>query len=232
MVSNRKRESTRKKRFVINLTTALLFTLFTAYQCFLVFQIDAQRVGRILGIVVFSFLTAASVFALIPKPVFRLIGSVLLVVSLSAYFFLKLLSFQRIFGALNFSKPVTVLNAGVFIATELAVFVMLAYYLVLRRNIAFNATRKPTVIVMSVVIALSVITLILESVLLIKFRVNIELSLKLTLLSKLVFCLAFVSMSIGFTLPLPLTELAPPDKNTGDAPPNPALGEVNKDFIL
>lgn len=59
---------------------------------------------------------------------------------------------------------------------------------------------------MSIVIALYVACLITECVMLIVYRVNTELSLKVTLISKFVYCFGFVGLAGGLMLPAPVVK--------------------------
>lgn len=49
-----------KIRNFVNLFTALMFTLLTSYQIYLLVQISQNRTGRILGIISFALITIAT----------------------------------------------------------------------------------------------------------------------------------------------------------------------------
>ena len=122
----------------VNIITAVMFTLFTAYQIFLLIHIDAQRNGRLTGIILYLFLTAASFFALVHKPGIKFARSVLLIAGLLLLFGIRLIN----------------------------------------------------------------VPVILEYVLILKYRVNIDLSVKYTMLSRLLYCFGFVGMAVSFMLPI------------------------------
>ena len=82
----------------VNIITAVMFTLFTAYQIFLLIHIDAQRNGRLTGIILYLFLTAASFFALVHKPGIKFARSVLLIAGLLLLFGIRLINVPVIFG--------------------------------------------------------------------------------------------------------------------------------------
>ncbi|MEE0840983.1 MAG: hypothetical protein U0L72_10655 [Acutalibacteraceae bacterium] len=55
---------------------------------------------------------------------------------------------------------------------------------------------------MSFVIVLYVACLIMECVLLMKYRMNIDLSRKFTVISRFLYCIGFVSIAVNFMLPV------------------------------
>ncbi len=191
-------------RFIVNLLTTLMSAAFTAYQIYLFFEIKEQRVGRVLAIIIFLCLSFASLFSLIPVDGLRKARPVLLIVGLTMYFILKLFSVNSIFGKLDFNDIPSVLNCAIYIFVELALLILAVYCLILRPNIFFNIVRKPTVILMSVVIALFVACLVMELVLMLKYGLNIELKLRYTLLSRFFYCFGFVGMAVGFMIPSPV----------------------------
>ena len=92
----------------INIITAVMFTFFTAYQIYLLIQIDTQRNGRLIGIIFYLFITAASFFALVQKIGLRIARSVLLIAGLLLLFGIKLFNASAIFGSLDFAKAPSV----------------------------------------------------------------------------------------------------------------------------
>ncbi len=221
----------RMPKLIVNLLTTLMFAAFTAYQVYLYFEIEEQRVGRLFGIGIFVCLFLASALSLIRFDWARVILRVLLIAGLIAYFLLKLLSINTIFSKLDFSDIPSVLNCAIFIFVELALLILAVYYLILRPNIYFRVKRKPVVILMSVVIVLFVSCLVMECVLMLKYGLNIELRLRYTLISRFFYCFAFVGLAVGFMFPVPLPgnmikEIE--DEEMRELTP----GEVDDDFIF
>ena len=221
----------RMPKLIVNLLTTLMFAAFTAYQVYLYFEIEEQRLGRLFGIGIFVCLFLASAFSLIRFDWARVIFRVLLIAGLIAYFLLKLLSINTIFSKLDFSNIPSVLNCAIFIFAELALLILVVYYLALRPNIYLRVKRKPTVILMSVVIALFVSCLVMECILILGFGMNIELKLRYTLISRFFYCFAFVGLAVGFMIPVSLPgnmikEIE--DKKMQEFAP----GEVDDDFIF
>lgn len=108
--------------------------------------------------------------------------------------------------------------------------------------------RKISAALVSVAIALFVSCLIMECVLLVKYRINIDLNLKATLISRFLYCFAFVGMAVGFLLrsrhgssEKKKTESGQVDKDfilsetkgaSSKKKKIPALGEIDKDFVI
>ena len=183
--------------------TALSFALFTFYQFILLFAIDVSKIGRLLGIICFLMITVSSFLSLSKNKKVLTLSSVLFVVGLLIIFFIKLINVPAMFGILSFANPPSVLNCAVFILAEIGAVTLAVFYLTLRNDMETAAKRKAVKIMMSVVIALYVACLIMECVMLIVYRVNIDISLKVTLISRFVYCFGFVGTAIGFMLPAP-----------------------------
>ena len=243
------------KSVTVHVVTALLFLFFTAYQLFLLSEIFSNTVGRLIGIIIFLLITISSFMALSTVPVIRLIRSVLLTIGLLANFGLKLLNARMFFRSLDFSVPPTVLNCLVFVLSELAILILIVYYAVLRRIPAVNEKRRVVTALMAVVILLYLACLVMESILLIKYRVNIELTRKFTLLSRFLYCFGFVGMALSFTMPIPVNtqpatdededeeedenEDEDEDENEGESEDEsekkkrrPPVGKLGEDFVL
>ncbi len=244
-------------RKVINILTGLFFTTFTAYHIFLFAQIEVNRFGRLLGIVVFLCFSAASFFALVPKTAFRIARTALLIAGLTFNFIFKLFNAQVVFSTLDFSYLPSILNCAVFIFSELGLLILLVYYLFFRLSMKKRSKRKAktrkklSAILMSVVILLFVLCLVMECVLLLRFNMNIDLGLNTTFVSRFLYCFAFVGMAIGFMLPNTESDLdesdydsVAPDMIDKDfilsgssgtktkTEGRPALGEIDKDFVI
>ena len=196
----------KKLQNLLRFLTALSFALFTSYQLILLFAIEASKIGRLLGIVCFFMISVSSFLALSKNKKVLTASSVLLVIGLLTVFFVKLLNIPGLFGIMSFAEPPTVLNCAVFVLSEAGAVTLAVFYLTLRNDMETAAKRRAVVIMMSAVIALYVACLVMECVLLIKYRVNIELTLKVTLLSRFVYCFGFVGTAICSMLPAPKVE--------------------------
>ena len=193
----------RKVQFVFRLVTALSFTLFTAYQIFLAINIDTSRIGRLIGIGFYLLLIVASFLDFSEQYRVWIVHSVLLVAGLILLFGMRLLNAPDIFGYLNFANPVSVLYFAVYILSQLGTLVLVEGYLMLNDYMKRRKRRKLTVILMSVTIALYALCFIMECVLLLKYRMNIDLGLKSTLLSRGLYFLGFAGTAFCFMLPAP-----------------------------
>ena len=187
-----------KLGIAINIITAVMFTFFTAYQIYLLIQIDTQRNGRLIGIIFYLFITAASFFALVHKTELRIARSVLLIAGLLLLFGIKLFNASAIFGSLDFANAPSVLRCAVYVVSQLGTIMLAVYYLFFRHNKKINSKRKLIVALMAFVIVLYVSVLIMECVLIMNYRVNIDLTRKYTVIGRLLYCFGFV----GFMLPI------------------------------
>lgn len=224
-------------RKVVNFLTGLFFTIFTAYQIFLLVQIEENRFGRLLGIAVFLCFSAASFFSLIHKMNFKIARSTLLIAALSFNFIFKLLNAQLIFSSVNFSNIPSILNCAIYIFSELGFLTLLVYYLFFRlktnnkSKLKSDTIRKITQIMMYVVIFLFVSCLIMEIVLILVYNTNITFNMKTTLISRFLYCFAFVGMAVGFMLRNKKGKLPEVDYiyeyGTGTE-----TNEIDKDFVI
>ena len=193
---------TNRIRTVVNLLTAVCFLLFIAYHIYLAVAIESNRAGRMVGLISYFLLALAAIFALIPKTVFRIVRTVLMIAGLFMNFAVRLTNAGAVFGRLDLSKTPSVLNGAVYVFSQLAVLLLMAYYLVLRHNKKLNSKRKIVIALMAFVIVLYVACFVIECVLLMKYRVNIDLSRRFTVISRFFYCLSFVGMAVNFMLPV------------------------------
>lgn len=214
-----------KLRDAVNFITGMLFTLYTAYHVYLLAAKNTNIPFRIICIAIFLFISVAMFFALIPRPVIRLIGTILLIAGLALNFVIKLFNARIIFKSLDFSSRPSILNCAVFVLSEIAIFILLIYFLIFRRNLSDN--RRLTVILMSVVIALYVLCLMMECVLLLRYNLNVDLSLAATTASRFIYCLAFVGLAVNFLLPFSNRE-----KKVLGIEEDPSLGKFDEDYIF
>lgn len=188
-------------QFIVRFLTGLSFALFIAYQVVLVFAISSARMGRILGIACFLMICVSCFLMISQNTRLDRLRSLLFVVGTIMLFSIKFLNVEGLFGILSFSNPTSVMNCAVFILSEAGTALLFVYFLTIKNDRENSEKRVTTFILMSIVIVLFVACLIMESVMLIKYRVNIDIRLKYTLLSRFAYCAGFVGMAIGFMLP-------------------------------
>ena len=196
-----KETSLKTLKVIVRVITALAFALFMAYQIYMALKTDVALYGRIVGIVCYTFITVASVLALIHQRGIRILRSVLFVTGLAVLFFMRLLSVARVFGALSFSFFPSVLNCSEYLAAQLGTLTLLLYYLAIRTNSRIKNKRRVTIIMMLIVIAFYVFGLISEWVLRAKYGYNIDTTLELTLISRVVYFCGFALTAVNFMLP-------------------------------
>lgn len=196
----------KKVQFIIRLITALSFTLFTAYQVYLAVQAESSRVGRLIGIVFYMMIVGASFLGFSDRYGLWIAHSVLLVTGLILLFSMRLFNASAVFEYLDFSKIPSVLNCAVYILSQLGTLVIVAGYLMLRVDLTQSKMQKLAVILMSVAIALYALCFMIECVMIIKYRMNVELSVKLTLLGRLLYFIGFAGTAFCFMLPAPKRE--------------------------
>ena len=196
----------RKVQLAFRLVTALSFTLFTAYQIFLAINIETNRSGRLIGIVFYLMLTVASFLDFTEKYSVWIAHSVLMVAGLLLLFGIRLFNASAVFEYLDFANPASVLYSAVYIFSQLGTLLLVAGYLILTVDLTQSQMQKLTVVLMSVAIALYALCFIMECVLMIGYRMNIDLGLKSTLFSRLLYFLGFAGTAFCFMLPAPNIE--------------------------
>ena len=188
---------------VIRLVPAISFTLFTLYQVFLAIFYDASRVGRVIGIAFYLMITIASYLDFSEKSSVWVAHSILLVTGLILLFAMKLLNIPSVFGVLDFDSPATVLYCGVYIFSQLGTLVLIAGYLLLRTDLSERRMQIVMTILMSIAIVLFLLVFIFECILMLKYRLYIEISLKLTFISRALYFLGFAGSALSLMLPAP-----------------------------
>lgn len=194
-------------QYVVRFLTALSFALFTGYQFILLIAVNESKTGRLLGIISFLLITVGSFFSLGNKKAFLLLHMILLIGGLMMVFIIKLFNIPTVFGDLNFTVLPSVLCCLVYLFAQLGAILLAVYFLAIRNKKENRVERKLTYIMMSIVIVLFVAAFVMECIMLIKYRINIDLkNLKVTLLSRAAYCFGFVGTAIGFMLPAPFID--------------------------
>lgn len=191
----------RTAKTVTRVFTALSFTLFTAYQVYVAWQIPAQRVSRLIGVALYLFITVASFLALVHQPGIRFLRTILLVSGLSLLFIQGLFIIAETFHGFDFSNVPYILNCTVYIFQQLGILILLIYYLAVRTNKKIINKQKITVVLMTVVIVLFVSAMIIESILLIEYRINIAINLQYALIGIVLYSFGFIGTAAGFMFP-------------------------------
>ena len=180
---------------IIKLITALSFALFTAYQIYLAVNIDTNRAGRLIGIVFYLLLTVAAYLSFSEKDSVWTAHSVLTFAGLVLLFAMRLMNIGTVFGNLSFSKPATVLNAAIYILSQLGTLVLVAGYIMQRADL----TRRQMTILINTLMTIAIVLFTLHFI----YRMNIEQSLKLTLVSRVLYFVGFAGTAFCFMLPTP-----------------------------
>ena len=202
-----------KFQLIIRLLTAISFGLFTAYQVYLAVQLEASRIGRLIGAGCYLLITIASFLMFADNRKAATARTILFVGAMLFLIFYRLLNIPILFGSLNMSDPVSVLNCAVYILTQLGSIGLIVYYITLRSSEEFG--KKQTLrMVLSLILAVFYLAcLIMELILIVKYHENIELKAKLTFLSRFLYFFGFAGTAICLMLPALLVEV---DHKTGE----------------
>ena len=202
----------RSVQHVFKWTVAISFSLFTFYQIIMAILIEQTRIGRLIGITFYLLITVASFVVLAKnkhkskakKERTQTVQMVLLVTGLLCLFIARLLSIGTVFGNLDFAYPATVLNAASYILSQLGTLAIVSGHLVLRSKLNPDDMKTYSNLLMKLAIVLYYTCFLAECVMLIRYRFNIELSLKFTLISRLLFFIGFAGTAFCFMLPTPV----------------------------
>ena len=185
---------------IIRLIPALAFTFFTAYQIILAIFYDVSRFGRVIGIVFYLLLTVAAYLDFSEKNTVWVAHSILLITGLILLFAMRLLNISAILESLSSGHPAIVMYFVVYILTQLGTLVLIAGYLTLSADITERIKQRALIILMTVAIVMFAAVLVLECILMLKYGMNIEISLKVTLVSRVMF---FLGIACSLMLPAP-----------------------------
>ena len=186
--------SNRKLQSFVRWATALAFALFTAYQLY-VSHTEIYRLGRLIAASVYLAITVASFLAFSGSIRWQNIRSILMLIGLSLLFLIRLLKIPALIQLLYQVDILTVLNFAAYVLPQIGTILLLV--LCLNRRSPFMSF-KATVPLIPVVIALYVLCLAAECVMIIRYGMNIELGLKLTLISRLLYFGGFAGTAFSF----------------------------------
>ena len=215
----------KKFRFAVRLFTALPFLLFTAYQFFMAVQIETNRLGRLIGLVLYMFLTIASFFVFTHNYLFRITRTILLITALTMLFVIRILNLPALINSFDISHPVSVLNGILYVITQIETLVLLADYMVARSKMKEKKRFKITAFMTVILILMYISCLMIECLLMFRYHTNIDLRLDLALISRILYCFAFIGATVCLMFPGPKKKKKDPKKN------NRGTLEKNKDIV-
>lgn len=188
------------------LIVALSFALFVAYQVYLAINMEENRIGRLIGIGLYTIIAVALILAIFDNSKCRKAHSIVLVIGLVLLLGTKFINLPVLFGNLDFADIPSVLNCVVFILSELGFLILAIGYLMLLTDLTEKELHKCETVLMTIVIVLFVACFVMECVLLLKYHVNIDQKLSLTLGSRVLFFIGFAGTAFSFLLPEPHRE--------------------------
>lgn len=196
-----------KFQLFTRLLTAISFGLFTAYQIYLTIQIETARFGRLIGVFCYLLITIASFLMFADNRKAATARTILFVGAMLFLVFYRLLSIPGLFGRLSMSDPVSVMSCAVYVLSQLGSIGLVVYYVTLRTNEDFGKMQTLRKVLSFIIAAFYLACLIMELVLITKYHENIELSMKLTLLSRFLYFFGFGGTAICLMLPALLVEV-------------------------
>lgn len=196
-----------KFQFFIRLLTALSFGLFAAYQIFLILQIEENRIGRLIGIPFYLVLTIVSFLMFADNRKAGIARTILFVGGMTLLVFVKLINIPVLFGNVNLSDLPSVMNCVVYVLSQLGAICLIVYYITLRNSNEFRKKQTLRVVLSLIIAALYLACLVMELIMLLKYRANIDLGLKLTFLSRFLYFFGFAGTAVCLMLPALLVEV-------------------------
>ena len=196
-----------KFQLFIRLLTTLSFGLYTVYQVYMTVMIEASRYGRMITDIIMLVLTISSILMFFDNRKAATARTILFVIGMFALLFVKMINIPFLFGNLDPSEPVSVMNCIVFVLSEVGAIGLLVYYITLMSSSEF---RKKQVlrVVLSIIIALFYVAcLVMELIMITKYRANIDTSFKLTVLSRFLYCFGFGGTALCLMLPALMVEV-------------------------
>lgn len=187
--------SNMKVQFIVRLATALCFALFTVYQIFMTIQTGSNRIGRLIGVGLYLTITIASFFALSYSPRLQDIRSTLMLIGLLLLFVVRLVNIPALLGSLDFADIPSDLNFAAYVLPQIGTLVLTAMWWKRRKP---DATLSEIAPLIPVAIALYALCFAAECVMMIRYRMYVEGSLKLALLSRLAYFTGFSGTAFIF----------------------------------
>lgn len=196
-----------KFQLFIRLLTALSFGLYTVYQIYLSVMIEESRFGRLTIVFILLLITISSVLMFFDNHKAAKARTILFVLGMLLLVFVKMINIPVLFGNLDSSDPVSVMNCVIFVLTQLGAIGLIVYFITLRSSEEFRKKQTLRVVLSLIVAALYLACLVMELIMLIKYRANIDLGLKLTALSRFLYFFGFAGTAVCLMLPALLVEV-------------------------
>ena len=181
---------------VVKLTTMLAFSLFTAYQIYMAIQIETNRITRLIGVFLYLIIPVASLFTFSYSPrLQKKVRSILMIISLMLLFIVRLINIPALIQSLKILDLPTALNFSAYVLPQLGTIILTVMWFIWRRPYVKYKSIAPLI---PVAIAIYVLCFASECVMMIRYRLNVEGSLKLALLSRLFYFLGFSGIACTF----------------------------------
>ncbi len=196
-----------KFQLFIRLLTTLSFGLYTAYQIYLTVVIEASRYGRMVTDIIMLVLTISSILMFFDNRKAATARTILFVLGMLLLIFVKMINIPFLFGNLDPSEPVSVMNCAVFVLSELGAIGLLVYYITLMSSSEFRKKQVLRVVLSLIIAAFYLACLIMELIMITKYGANIDTSRKLTILSRFLYFFGFGGTAICLMLPALMVEV-------------------------
>lgn len=221
---------------VVVILTGILFALYAVYNVLLIIR-DYQSlppVGIVVSVLVALFFAAVAFFAFTTEVMtapsekaveqegtdlvgmsklknirFLVFRDYVLIIALVGIFALKLRVLGSVISYFEFSELPTVFNGCAYVATQVALLLLIIYYVFFLKKRPFFP--RTSVLILITALVLFVCGFALEIVLYIVYGIGLEASPLRTMLSRPVFYLSFIGLSVYFlfpplSLPIPIEE--------------------------
>jgi hypothetical protein len=165
--------------------------------------VPENRFGRLIGIALYFLIIIGSFLDFSEKYGFWIAHSIMTVAGLILLFVFRLLNLSAFIESLSTPSFPVILNFAVYVLTQLGSLILIVGYVMFNANLTKKQIRKVIVGMMIVAIVFYVLIFIMECVLMIGYRMNIDLNLKLSLLSRVLFLTGFVGTAVCLMLPDP-----------------------------
>lgn len=196
-----------KFQLFIRLLTVLSFGLYTAYQIYLSVIIETSRFGRLLSVSILLLLTISSALMFFDNHKAAKARTILFVLGMLLLVFVKMINIPVLFGNANPSDPPSVMNCVVFVLAQLGAIGLIVYFITLRSSEEFCKKQTLLVVLSLIIAALYLACLVMELIMLLKYRANIDLGLTLTALSRFFYFFGFAGTAVCLMLPALLVEV-------------------------
>ncbi|MBQ9680265.1 MAG: hypothetical protein IJV48_06245 [Ruminococcus sp.] len=162
---------------------------------------ETNRLGRLIGLPFYLVLTVASFLMFADNRKAAAARTILFLGGMILLFFVKLINIPFLFGNLKASDTASVLNCVVYVLSQLGAIALVFYFITLRSSEEFRKKQTLKVVLSSIIVVFYLACLIMECIMLIKYRANIEMSLKLTFLSRFLYFFGFAGTAVCLMLP-------------------------------